>query len=98
MTATIITSLVTSLTSLALGYVINKLKDCKKRDNAQTDALKSLLRADLVNQYYAYNEIGRVPKYIHEAWYTQFECYKKLGGNSFVIDIEKKFSKLEIED
>lgn len=98
MTASIITTLVTSLTSLALGYVINKLKEYKKKDNAQTEALKSLLRANLVNQYYVYNEIGRVPIYIHEAWYTQFESYKKLGGNSFVIDIEKKFSKLEIED
>ena len=52
-----------------------------------------------MNQFYVYEEIGSVPRYVKEAWYDMFESYTELNGNSFIKhDIEPKFAKLPIKD
>ena len=97
--STILTTTLSTITGLILGYLIKLLKGYKDRDNVQNKALRNILKSNLVNQYYVYAEIGSVPRYIKEAWYDMFESYVELGGNSFIKhDIEPKFAKLPIKD
>lgn len=96
---TIITTTLSTITGLVIGYLVKTIGNYKKRDDSQSKALRNILKSNLVNQYYVYAEIGSVPRYIKEAWYDMFESYVELNGNSFVKhDIEPKFSKLPIKD
>ena len=95
----ILTTTLSTITGLIIGYLIKLLKGYKDRDNVQNKALRNILKSNLVNQYYVYAEIGSVPRYIKDAWYDMFESYTSLGGNSFVKhDIEPKFAQLKIKD
>ena len=97
--STILTTTLSTITGLIIGYLIKLLKGYKDRDNVQNKALRNILKSNLVNQYYVYAEIGSVPRYIKDAWYDMFESYTNLGGNSFVKhDIEPKFAQLKIKD
>ena len=96
---TIITTTLSTITGLVIGYLVKTIGNYKKRDDSQSKALRNILKSNLVNQYYVYAEIGSVPRYIKEAWYDMFESYVELNGNSFVKhDIEPKFAKLPIKD
>lgn len=81
-----------------LGYLVAKLKDYKKRDTSQEEALKCLLRSNLVNQYFVYKEAKKMPYYCKQNWYAMFEAYKNLGGNSFVIDLKQKIDDIEVSE
>ena len=96
---TIITTSISTITGLIIGYLVKVIANYRKRDNVQNSALRNILKSNLVNQYYVYAEIGSVPRYIKDAWYDMFESYTNLGGNSFVKhDIEPKFAQLPIKD
>ena len=96
---TILTTVLSTITGLIIGYLTKLLKSYKDRDNVQNKALRNILKSNLLNQYYVYSEIGNVPKNIKETWYDMFESYTELGGNSFIKhDIEPKFAKLPIKD
>ena len=96
---TILTTAIGSITSLIIGYLIKSLSNYKKRDDVQSKALRNILKGNLVNQFYVYEEIGSVPRYVKEAWYDMFESYTELNGNSYVKhSIEPEFAKLEIVD
>ena len=96
---TIITTTLSTITGLVIGYLVKTIGNYKKRDDSQSKALRNILKSNLVNQYYVYAEIGSVPRYIKEAWYDMFESYVELGGNSYVKhSVEPKFAKLPIKD
>lgn len=96
---TILTTALNTITGLVIGYLIKLLKGYKDKDKIQNKALRNILKSNLLNQYYVYNELGSVPKYIKETWYDMFESYSELEGNSFIKhDIEPKFAKLPIKD
>lgn len=96
---TIIVTALSTITGLIIGYLVKLITGYKNRDDIQNNALRNMLKSNLVNQYYMYAEIGSVPRYIKEAWYDMFESYVGLGGNSFIKhDIEPKFAKLKIKD
>lgn len=92
----IITTALTFLVSTALGYCLNKIKDYKKKDATQGEAIKCLLRANIVNQYYVYKQIGEIPFYVKESLHKEFEAYKGLNGNSFVEDIMKEIDTWKV--
>lgn len=97
--STILTTTLSTITGLIIGYLIKLLKGYKDRDNVQNKALRNILKSNLLNQYYVYCKLGCVPKDIKETWYDMFESYTELGGNSFIKhDIEPKFAKLPIKD
>lgn len=96
---TIITTTLSTITGLVIGYLVKTIGNYKKRDDSQSKALRNILKSNLVNQYYVYAEIGSVPRYIKEAWYDMFESYVELGGNSYVKhSVEPQFAKLEVSD
>ena len=96
---TITATAISSITSLIVGYLIKTLANYKKRDDTQNTAIRNILKSDLVNQYYVYAELGKVPRYVAQALYSMYESYVQLGGNSFIKhSIEPKFAKLKIID
>ena len=96
---TIITTSISTITGLIIGYLVKVIANYRKRDNVQNSALRNILKSNLVNQYYVYADIGSVPRYIKEAWYDMFESYVELGGNSYVKhSVEPQFAKLEVSD
>lgn len=64
---------------------------------AQREATKSLLRTEMVKAYYKYKETKRMPYYVKKAWYEDYEAYRKLKGNSFIMDLKKEIDEWEIE-
>lgn len=92
----IILTVVGFITTGVLGYLVAKVKNYKKRDTNQEEALKCLLRSNLVNQYFAYKETKKMPYYCKQNWYAMFEAYKNLGGNSFVLDLKQKIDDIEV--
>ena len=92
----IILTVVGFITTGVLGYLVAKIKNYKKRDTNQEEALKCLLRSNLVNQYFVYKETKKMPYYCKQNWYAMFEAYKNLGGNSFVIDLKQKIDDIEV--
>lgn len=92
----ILMTCLTVVVSSALGYCINKIKSYKKKEDIQGEAIKCLLRANIVNQYYVYKKLGEIPFYVKESLHKEFEAYKGLNGNSFVEDIMKEIDTWKV--
>ena len=84
---------VTTLIAFLFGLVGKVILDAK----AQRGATKSLLRTEMVKAYYKYKEFGKMPYYVKESWYEDYEAYKKLKGNSFIEDLKLEIDGWEIE-
>lgn len=85
-----------SITGL-LGFMIARLKDYKKRDKNQEEALKCLLRSNITSKYYVYTELKAIPLYEKENIDYMFEQYDKMGGNSYVEGLVKEINRLPIK-
>jgi hypothetical protein len=85
-----------SITGL-LGFTIARLKDYKKRDKNQEEALKCLLRSNITSKYYVYTELKAIPLYEKENIDYMFEQYDKMGGNSYVEGLVKEINRLPIK-
>lgn len=84
------------ITSL-LGYLTAKVKEYRKKDKTQEEALKCLLRSAITSKYYVYTEIGEIPQYEKENLVYMFEQYKNMGGNSYINQIMVEISNLPIK-
>lgn len=93
----VILTVVGFITTGVLGYLVAKLKDYKKRDVNQEEALKCLLRSNITSKYYVYNELKEIPLYEKENIDYMFEIYKKLGGNSYIGGLVEEINKLPIK-
>lgn len=85
----IATSLIGSLLALTGKAIVNA--------KAQREATKSLLRTEMVKAYYKYRTTKKMPHHVKTAWYNNFEAYRKLKGNSFVMDLKKEVDEWDIE-
>lgn len=99
----VISVVITFVVSGALGYCVKVIENYKKKvenykdaNETQNEAIKCLLRANIVNQYYVYKQIGKIPFYVKESLHKEFEAYKGLNGNSFVEDIMKEIDTWEV--
>ena len=93
----VILTVVGFITTGVLGYLVAKIKNYKKRDTNQEEALKCLLRSNITSKYYVYNEMGSIPVYEKENIDYMFEQYKSMGGNSYVERIVKEINDLPIK-
>ena len=85
------------ITTGFLGYLVAKLKDYKKRDISQEEALKCLLRSNITSKYYVYNELKEIPLYEKENINYMYEQYKSIGGNSYISGLVEEINKLPIK-
>ena len=94
----VILTVVGFITTGVLGYLVAKIKNYKKRDTNQEEALKCLLRSNITSKYYVYSELGCIPEYEKENVNYLAECYFSMGGNSYVKTIIKEINMLPIKD
>ena len=85
------------ITTGVLGYLVAKLKEYKKRDTSQEEALKCLLRSNITSKYYVYTELGCIPEYEKENINYLAECYFSMGGNPYIKTIIKEINMLPIK-
>ena len=103
MTHTIINTAITFIISSILGYCVSVIKSYKKRLNdkntnekLQNVALQTLLKSQLTNTYFVYNELKAIPDYVYQNFLDMLEVYESLGGNSYIHTIARKMEQWEI--
>ncbi len=104
MSHTIISTAITFIVSSILGYCVSvirnykkKLEDKKGNENIQNIALQTLLKSQLTNTYFVYNELKEIPDYVYQNFLDMLGVYESLGGNSYIHTIAKKMEAWEIK-
>ena len=95
---TIITSALSTITGLVIGYLIKGAKNLNQRENNEKTTLQALLRNAITSKYYVYTQLGHIPDYERRNLIYLFEEYKKWKGNSYVSQIVEEMLKLPIKD
>ena len=93
----VILTVVGFVTTGVLGYLVAKIKDYKKRDINQEEALKCLLRSNITSKYYVYNELKEIPLYEKENMDYMFDQYQSMNGTSYVGELVDEINKLPIK-
>ena len=93
----IILTVVGFVVTAILGYLSGRVKEYKKRDVNQQEALKCLLRSAITSKYYVYSELGAIPLYEKENLNYMNEQYKLMGGNSYISKFMEEINALPIK-
>lgn len=100
---TIITTTLSALTGLVIGFLINKLKEyynkienIKKNNNVQNEALKLLLQSNLTNAFFVYDETKQVKDYQYKNWLNMLKIYEVLGGDDYIHELEQRMKTFDI--
>ena len=103
MTQTILNTIITFIISGLLGYSASiirnykkKLKQQKENENLQNIALQALLKSQLTNIYFVYNEMKQIPDYAYQNFLDMLKVYESLDGNGFIHTIAKKMETWDI--
>lgn len=103
MTQTIINTAITFIISSILGYCVSVIKNYKKKlddkssnEKLQNIALQTLLKSQLTNVYFVYNELKAIPDYVYQNFLDMLSVYESLDGNSYIHTIAKKMEQWEI--
>lgn len=103
MVSTILNTIITFVISGTLGYCVSviknykkKLSQAKKNENIQNMALLTLLKSNLTNTYFVYNELKKIPDYVYQNFLDTLAVYESLGGDGFIHRIAKKMEDWEI--
>lgn len=80
----------------ALGYLINVLKNYKKKTGATNNALKIMLQTNLTNTYFVYSTKKKIPDYVYRNWLNMLEEYEKLNGDDYIHTLAEKIKSWEI--
>ena len=84
----ILLTIVGFITTGLLGYLTAKVKEYKRNDINQEEAL---------SKYYVYTELGTIPTYEKENLTYMYEQYKRMGGNSYITTIMEEIERLPIK-
>lgn len=100
---TIITVSISTITGSVIGYLISVLKKYKEKlqqktenESLQNTALQALLKGQLTNIYFVYNELKKIPDYAYQNFLDMLKVYESLGGDGFIHTIAKKMENWEI--
>lgn len=63
---------------------------------AETEAIKCLLRKNMLNVYYKNKDSRTIRQYELEEFLLEHKAYKELGGNSFIDEIYKEVTTWEV--
>lgn len=85
------------------GYFTAKIKDYKNKlkikeenENIQNLALQTLLKGQLINVYFVYNELKQIPDYAYINFLDMLKVYENLDGDGFIHTIARKMETWEI--
>ena len=93
MIQSILIFIITSILGTLGSFVSKLVKDMK----VQKEAIRGLLRSEMVRIYYEYKDIKKMPFFVREAWYMDYEAYKKSDGNSFIDSLKEEIDNWEVE-
>lgn len=89
--------IITTILGILIGFLGKVIKDYIAGEKLEKEALKCLLRSNIVTQYYIYRELGGIPFYVKESIMQEFGAYKGLKGNSFVKDLVDEIKSWKVE-
>ena len=103
MTQTIINTAISFVVGSILTYCVGRIKHYKKKLNQKTEnekvqniALQTLLKSQLTNTYFVYQELGEIPDYVYQNFLDMLQVYESLGGNSYIHTISHKMENWKI--
>lgn len=70
-----------------LKYIYNFLKEYKARDAARDNAIRSLLRTEIISICHHTEEKGFLPIYNLENLNDMYKAYQALGGNGAISEL-----------
>lgn len=73
-----------------------KRKDEKKKDDALSAGVLSLLRIQLIEYHDKYMVRDQIPVYIFENWDEMFSAYTSLGGNGSIKRMNDELNRKRI--
>lgn len=98
-----INTVITFIISSILGYCVSviknyksKLQQIKQNENLQNIALQALLKSQLTNIYFVYNEMKQIPDYAYQNFLDMLKVYESLDGDGFIHTIAKKMENWDI--
>ena len=65
-----------------------------KRDKSLTLGVQALLRAQMINDYYKYCELGYAPLHVKENFENCYKQYHELGANGMMDKLRDEFLSL----
>ena len=80
----------------ALVIFIKPFREWLFGAKAEREALKCLLRADMLSTYYKCKDSERIRQYDRENFAFEYKSYKALKGNSFIDDIYETIKHWEV--
>lgn len=80
----------------ALVIFVKPIREYLFGIKAERDAMKCLLRADMLKTYYKYKDEEKIRQYDRESFALEYKSYKALKGNSFIDDINEIIKHWEV--
>ncbi len=80
----------------ALVLFVKPVREWLFGQKAERDAIKSLLRAEMLRTYYKCKDEKKIRQYDAENFVLSYKAYKALKGNSFIDDINETVKKWEV--
>ena len=80
----------------ALVLFVKPLRDWLFGLKAEREAMKCLLRAQMLSTYYLYKDGEKIRQYDAENFELLYKAYKGLKGNSFIDGIYNTVKKWEV--
>lgn len=85
-----IIGLASAVSVSVIGSISNRKGKRSKEEQAISDGLQCLLRAEIIRSYEKYSEKGYCPLYAKEALTRAYNSYHELGGNDVATDLYDK--------
>lgn len=80
----------------ALAIFVKPIREWLFGLKAQREAMKCLLRADMLRTYYKCKDEGKIRQYDAENFELEYKAYKAWKGNSFIDSIHDKKQEWEV--
>lgn len=80
-----------------LGYIIRKMRQEKRKNDAVAEGMKSLLRESIVNNYNKYQDREYCPIYAKESIKRVYKAYHDLDGNDVATKLYNTLLEMQEE-
>ena len=80
----------------AIALIIKPIREKILGTHLTREGLKCLLRAEMLQTYYANKNERKIRQYSYENFIACYDAYKALGGNSFIDHIHHEVSEWEV--
>lgn len=86
----------TTTIAAAVVLVSKPVRKAVKRNEAEDEGVKCLLRSDMLRTYYSCKATGEIRQFEYENFMMEYRAYKALDGNTFVDHIKEEVENFEV--